>query len=63
MQQQFQQASQPQPKNQNAKITAIILFVVGFIFHLFSFLPFIGLLFAVFALISYAIAFIFLCLI
>jgi len=58
-------ASQKQPvvRDDKMKNAAIIMFVIGFCFHLFGFIPVIGLIFSLIAFACYIIAFVCLCLI
>lgn len=51
------------PKNTTMKTLSIVFFAIGFFFHLLSFTPLVGILFTVFAVCAYVVAFICLCLI
>jgi hypothetical protein len=66
--QQFMNQQQPLPqmpvaRNNNMKVAAIILFVIGFCFHILALLPLIGIAFGLIGLCCDIIGFVCLCLI
>jgi hypothetical protein len=60
---QYQQPRQPMIRNDNMKLAAIVLFAVGFGFHIFGLIPFIGLFFTLIGFACYVAGFVCLCMI